>query len=107
MIKDQQGRILGKGHKMGGLYALDGSTEQAFTAITRNKTPFTIWHQRMGHPHLKFLKYLQEKHLIDVSSWTKSQWICISCQMGKSCKLPFKSSNKITEFPLEKIHCDL
>ena len=31
----------------------------------------------------------------------------LSCQLGKSCKLPFDKSNKISEFPLEKIHCDL
>ncbi|KAL2517389.1 BRASSINOSTEROID INSENSITIVE 1-associated receptor kinase 1 [Abeliophyllum distichum] len=30
-----------------------------------------------------------------------------SCQMGKSCRLPFKTSNRISKFPIEKIHCDL
>lgn len=72
VIKDQQGKILGKGHKKRGLYALDGSTEQAFMAIAINKAPFSIWHQQMGHPHLRFLKYLQEKHFIDIFSWIKS-----------------------------------
>ena len=27
--------------------------------------------------------------------------------MGKSCKLPFNKSNKVSKFPLEKIHSDL
>ncbi len=27
--------------------------------------------------------------------------------MGKSCKLPFQDSNKISKFPLDKIHSDL
>lgn len=27
--------------------------------------------------------------------------------MGKSCKLPFTPLNKISDFPLQKIHCDL
>ena len=33
--------------------------------------------------------------------------ICVSCQQGKSCKLPFGESNTISKFPLHKIHCDL
>lgn len=72
LTNDNYGKILGKGHKKRGLYALDGSTEQAFMAIAINKAPFSIWHQQMGHPHLRFLKYLQEKHFIDIFSWIKS-----------------------------------
>ena len=32
---------------------------------------------------------------------------CVSCQLGKSCKLPFGLRNKISSNPLDKIHCDL
>ena len=33
--------------------------------------------------------------------------IYVSCQLDKNCKLPFSLSNKISDFPLDKIHCDL
>ena len=33
--------------------------------------------------------------------------VCSSCQLGKSCKLPFDLRNKIEKEPLLKIHRDL
>ena len=33
--------------------------------------------------------------------------VCDSCQFGKSCKLPFASSDFVSSSPLERIHCDL
>ena len=89
------------------MYALEEKAKQAYTTIQGNKVNFDIWHRRMGHPHEKFLKILQEKQLIDISSWKKLENICINCQMAKSCKLPFNSSNKVANFPFEKIHCNL
>lgn len=61
----------------------------------------------MGHLHKKFLKHLQAKEFINVSSWVKSNSISINYQMGKSCKLSFNSSNKISKLLLEIIHYDL
>ena len=37
----------------------------------------------------------------------KSTTVCVSCQLGKNCKLPFGLRNKISSNPLDKIHCDL
>ena len=67
----------------------------------------SIWHKRMGHPHSKILHFMHNKNLISVSSWEQEKGICVSCQMGKSCEIPFYHSNKISKFPLDKIHCDL
>lgn len=50
---------------------------------------------------------LKDRKLIDVSLWASKPSICISCQMDKSCKLPFDKANKVFVFPLDKIHCDL
>ena len=33
--------------------------------------------------------------------------VCSSCQLEKSCKLPFGLRNKIEKEPLLEIHCDL
>ena len=79
---------------------------KAFT-VFKNNASESIWHKRMGHPHLKSLKFLHSKNQINVSSWEKIRSVCVSCQMGKSCKIPFSLSNKISLFPLEKLHCDL
>ena len=36
-----------------------------------------------------------------------SATVCVSCQLGKSCKLPFGLRNKISSNPLDKIQFDL
>jgi hypothetical protein len=108
-IKDKiTGRIMATGRKNQGLYALDsGGAVAALAAIKTGKAPVDIWHQRLGHPHSKLLHVLASKNIIDVSDWLKTEKVCSSCQMGKSCRLPFPSHNKIAPAPLVKIHCDL
>jgi hypothetical protein len=90
-IKDRiTGLILATGRKQGGLYALhEGGAITALAAIKSGRAPEPLWHQRLGHPHSKLLHNLASKQIIDVCSWLKSQTICSSCQMGKSCRLPF------------------
>lgn len=58
-------------------------------------------------PIQTFLKILDRKKVISISSWLNKNLVCTSCQLGKRCKLPVYDSNKICESPLEKIHCDL
>jgi len=53
------------------------------------------------------LKDFSNNRCINVSSWNKTPIVCSSCQLGKSCKLPFGLRNKIEKEPLLKIHCDL
>ena len=108
-IKDQTtGTILAMGHRKGGLYALEemGALE-ALVAIKSGKAPVDLWQQRLGHPNSRLLHVLDSKKFIDVSSWLKNENICTSCQMGKSCRLPFSLNDKIDTAPLVKIHCDL
>lgn len=104
IIKDQNQRMIAKGHKKGQLYTLGGSYHEALSAI-RGGSPSTVWHQRLGHPNPKILSLLKDK--INVTQWVSKPVVCVSCQMGKSCKFLFQVSNKISEFPLDKIHCDL
>ena len=96
------------GHRKGGLYALDaGEAIEALAAIKLGKAPVALSHQRLGHPNSRLLHVLDSKKFIDVSSWLKTENICSSCQMGKSCRLPFSLNDKIDYVPLSKIHCDL
>lgn len=64
------------------------------------------WHQRLGHPH-QILEHLHSKKFISFNSHFKSFEVCTSCQMVKSCKLPFFPSTNNTSNPFYKIHCDL
>ena len=79
----------------------------SFGVIRKEGNSSTVWHQRLGHPYSKILSLLKEQNIIDLSHWISKPNICISCQMGKSCKLLFKSNNKISKFPFQKIHCDI
>ncbi|GKV03485.1 hypothetical protein SLEP1_g15775 [Rubroshorea leprosula] len=107
VVKDQITQaILTKGTRKGQLYALDEGEKYALATLT-NKAVDTIWHQRLGHPNSRILKNLSSKKNIVVSRWTTPPHLCTSCQMGKSCKLPFTRNNERAKFPFHKIHCDL
>ena len=107
IVKDQNQTIITRGHKKGQLYALDGIFHKALSAIRKGGSSSSIWHQRLGHLNSRLLSLLKEKNVIDVTHWVTKPILCASCQMGKSCKLPFSNSNKISKFSLDKIHCDL
>lgn len=75
LIKDRHsGRILATGSMKGNLYALDGRLVTALAALRSGKAPALddVWHQRLGHPHSRFLRVLSSNNSIDVSSWTKN-----------------------------------
>ena len=77
---------------------------QAMIVTWSGKASLEVWHQRMGHFQTKSIKLLQDNNFIKVSSLMKLVAICVSCQLGKNCKLPFGLRNKISSNPLDKIH---
>ena len=108
LIKERAtGKLMAIGSKKGNLYALDGEALATFVAPRSGKTTEKIWHLRLGHPINKLLKILNSQSIINIRSWNKIPSVCVSCQMGKSCKLPFSLNNKVANIPLLKIHCDL
>ena len=94
-------------HKKAQFYALDGVLHEALNTIRKIGFPSTICHQWLGHPNSTMLSLLKKKNVIDVSHWMEKPNICISFQMGKSCRLPFKNNNKIFKSSIQKIHYDL
>ncbi|XP_026451153.1 uncharacterized protein LOC113351367 [Papaver somniferum] len=56
-----------------------------------------IWHQRLGHPAQKILKKLESSAIIRVSS-KKFDFVCASCQMGKSQSMEKLLDSQIKEF---------
>lgn len=64
-------RILGGGSKRGGLCTVENGKVALFS--TRNRTtPEAIWHQPLGHPQSKVLKFLFSQKLISVDVWNKA-----------------------------------
>ena len=64
-----------------------------------------MWHKRLGHPNDQVLKHLSS---IKAISFNKtSQSICESCQLGKTCRLPFPNSEFRSGRILERINCDV
>lgn len=103
MVKDwKTGTTVATGSKSGNLYAIDGNVNAPLTDVKNGKAPKDIWHQRLGHPHSKFLRVLNFKNNVNVSSWNKVPILCSSCQMGKSCRLPFQMRNTIGNIPFSQ-----
>ena len=83
----------------------DGQFE-AFYSTRQQATSGDLWHQRLGHPHTDILQLLVKNKSIVINK-TSSSLLCDACQLGKSCRLPFLSSETVSTKPLERVHCDL
>lgn len=72
MINDKAtGKSLAMGHKHGNIHVLNKASEIALSAVRLGKVAKDIWHQRWGHPNLRFLKILSSQQVIDVNKWAK------------------------------------
>ena len=65
-----------------------------------------VWHHRLGHSNTDVLQQLSRNKAIIMHN-SDLQKLCDACQLGKSCKIPFLSSEFLASKPLERIHCDL
>lgn len=107
-------QIVAKRCKRDGLYALDGGgpfavdgDPKAFFSYRFRQANNDCWHHRLGHPHQRVIDHLHSSNLISFNSKSKSFKVCTSCQMGKSCRLPFLPVENEIKIPFFKIHCDL
>ncbi|KAG8379883.1 hypothetical protein BUALT_Bualt07G0135600 [Buddleja alternifolia] len=106
VIRDRSTKqVIANGRKKGGLYALSEGHAALFSSKFR-RTNKEGWHQRLGHPSYRVINFLCSQKLIDFSD-DKVSSICDSCQMGKSCRLPFMPSDDECDKPFMKVHCDL
>lgn len=66
-----------------------------------------LWHIRLGHPSLNYLKKLKktEQSLYNVN-FKENILDCETCILAKMEKLPFKESRLIADKPLHTIHVD-
>ncbi|CAN7140793.1 unnamed protein product, partial [Brassica rapa subsp. narinosa] len=99
-------QVITRGSRHKDLYLLKNTRFQALYSHRQQATSEGIWHQRLGHPNMEVLQMLSRNKAI-VFTKTSFQTLCDACQVGKSCQLPFLSSEFVSTHPLERIHCDL
>ena len=58
--------MIARGRKRGQLYVLDDSSQETLSAIKKDGSSTTLWHQRLGHPNSKILFLLKQKKVIDI-----------------------------------------
>ena len=67
-----------------------------------------LWHMRLGHPNLQYLKYLKVSNecLKDIT-FNENILDCEICKFAKMEKLPFKETRTLADRPLHTIHTDI
>jgi hypothetical protein len=81
---------------------------KAFTAALGIKTTPLVWHFKLGHPSSEVVNRVIQENKLPISTVDINKTsLCTSCQLGKSKKLPFHSSNRIFESPLHLIHTNI
>ena len=63
-----------------------------------------LWPFRLGHPALKIVNKVFSACSLPHEHWTS---VCESCQMTKSNRLPFTSSESRATQPFALVHSDL
>ena len=66
------------------------------------------WHSRLGHSGFDVMSRIVKHFNLPLSLHNfNKDVICSSCQFGKSKRLPFSSSTRISTTPLRLIHTDV
>ena len=91
------------GTKRGGLYFVDGTTQLGQTMLSRGSSEYLwIWHRRLGHPSLTYLKHLFPSFRITTMSLE-----CETCVLAKSHKHSYFPSITHSIAPFALIHLDV
>ncbi|KAF8391295.1 hypothetical protein HHK36_023597 [Tetracentron sinense] len=106
VIKDRGTKsVIASGHRHGDLYALQLEDKKAFFSTRFRVVSSVVWHQRLGHPHNQVIDFLSHNKLISNTTTNNVEIVCSSCQMAKSCRLPFILNDEFCAKPFAKIHC--
>ncbi|PKU67431.1 Retrovirus-related Pol polyprotein from transposon TNT 1-94 [Dendrobium catenatum] len=100
-------QILLRGRTRNGLYSIFTpkikTSPTALKCITESRS--SPWHARLSHPHHHVLQVLAK--LVPSICIPSSSFLCRSCNVGKSHKLPFVSSTTTTYTPFSVVHTDV
>lgn len=106
IVKDKRTQqLLTRGIRHKDIYMLDNSKFLAYYSTRQQATSDEVWHMWLGHPHKEILQHLSSTKSIIINK--SSSQMCDACRMGKSTRLPFLSSDFVSNKCLERIHCDL
>jgi hypothetical protein len=92
-----------------GLYPFPSlSNKRSFfpRALIGERTSFTNWHSRLGHPAFKIVSSIISRFSLPTVAY-KNEPTCSACLSAKSKQLPFYSSHSQIKAPLELIYSDL
>lgn len=82
------------------------ASKPSFKALTSIVASPAVWHKRLGHPDHKIIHTLKSANHINFTTGDFDS-LCHSCQLGKSKRLTFASSDRAASSPLEIVHCDM
>lgn len=106
-------RLLLEGKSENGLYPLRfkgalSKSKPIFTALIGLRTTLSVWHYRLGHSSFLNVNRVLKAHDLPISNDDSNKNpFCDSCQLGKSKRLPFSASNRLSTNPLALIHTDV
>ncbi|OMO62984.1 Integrase, catalytic core [Corchorus capsularis] len=121
VIKDlRTGKVLLDGPVKGNLYMipvkaaekvvtkqLEQKQKQVLFGGNNSDVSGVTWHRRLGHPAGKIISQLHSSKLISPKDVSSCNLVCEACQTGKSKRLPFGYSTRVTSNVLDLIHCDI
>jgi histone deacetylase 1/2 len=107
-VKDLQTRKeLMRSTSGGDLYSFGPTKIPTPMALTASNPSSVVWHRRLGHPGHLSLAHLISQFSLPCTHNNTPSGVCDACQRGRHVRLPFATSQSVTYFPFQIIHCDL
>ncbi|XP_057518458.1 uncharacterized protein LOC130799377 [Amaranthus tricolor] len=100
----QTGAIIGRGTERGGLYYVDEAGHKGHTSLARRSSnhQLRMWHRRLGHPSVGYLK-----RLFPSLRSCNNSLDCESCVLAKIHKHSYFPSLSRTHEPFKLLHSDV
>ncbi|CAH9057854.1 unnamed protein product, partial [Cuscuta europaea] len=106
LVKEQPtGSPILRGENINGVYYAPSVSPPSINATSLST--LSQLHHRMGHPSNKVLVSILNKCNMTVSARSLSEFVCTSCHINKSHKLPFAVNSLTSTRPLELIYTDV
>ncbi|PKU66732.1 Retrovirus-related Pol polyprotein from transposon TNT 1-94 [Dendrobium catenatum] len=97
-------RIILRGPCKDGLYPIAESSSSS-TALQATRSSSDVWHNRLGHPNQRTMRYIAIANPQLNISCSISK--CVSCSSCKGHKIPFTKSCNRMKTPLALLHSDV
>ncbi|KAI0511944.1 hypothetical protein KFK09_012578 [Dendrobium nobile] len=99
------GQTLLRGPCVNGLYPIRSTATTANLALFSAQEVYNLWHRRLGHPARQTLQ--TARIYIPAICKTSYNNHCNACNVAKSRRLPFTSSNTTTSHCFDLVHSDI